>query len=1009
MSAKEDVISTDELRKRLYKTLRDRGVLDTLKTQLRNQLIHELKPAPLSGAEPSLRSDSYLISACNNIVADYLLNSGYEYSLSVFCPESGLSQEKVFKKGDLLQHLKISPESPLYKFLSPSIDNTGFLINLVSHVTDHQPAVLHCDADTQTYSSASYEQSIVEKMKMIDKEYENVNCSGEKWFSFQSKLASYRRELESQMQTEINTKMQHFKEVELAKVKMEEKVQFQKEFEKFKQELARTYEMKTKALNTREKHAIERLQKQQEIEEKNVYMQRQMVLKEIDTLRNRENELKLRMESFEETCQIHKEKMKAGEDLLRRRELAVKTMEEMYDQRLKNELSSYQLELKEDYSKRAEQLTMSEKLNKEESIRLQHDSAAMKAKLEEYNKACSDTKRLQGELDAAQQQTCLLRQQNELLRERLESMSDFPNLKEETARLQGQVKLLQKQLVEAQEENGHLRADLGKPSEEQLALQVEVRKLQSARKLDEEEFANQKHELQKQLQLEAERRGQLNMQLMECEEKLQWTTAHIEDLKMQLRQTQQALENEVLLNPKPSLVDRSMLEFADDKLVPPDIYVDRAALRPPAAYEHVGDVDQLVHGDSSSDLEMLAECHTRIRELEREAESLQEKCTKYQQRAALISDLSHPYNAQLSKGFTRPLSPEKAQTPSPAPYDAGNAFPAAHHRVTFYQDQLHKSYGMSSLSSAEAQSPRHDDLPKEQHSFTRLSFPTRRKLQRDADEEATLSPLFRDSHDSRLPSANRDDASSSGEISPGLSSPRSPQLQSTVRDRRSVPNRQCVSSSSHSSPQPERIYVADLTGISPEPGHIPELLLDTAVPLYSSEAPGGPSVPCPQSPRDLPEAAAESRGQIESLQISTASEGEDKEDEEQRWERERKERQEVRRREQEEAREREQQEAERLEKETLLRQQQQQEEEEEEARKNEEGDWDKTQEAQVPSENPLEKYMKMVLKAREKKQDKSSGGEEEHMSPEVKSLSEEKDNSIAAYSHKDEDADDDFW
>lgn len=83
---------------------------------------------------------------------------------------------------------------------------------------------------------------------------------------------------------------------------------------------------------------------------------------------------------------------------------------------------SYQLELKEDYNKRAEQLTMSEKLNKgkslnksscvqclrqhsdhvspsfpflEESIRLQHNSAAMKAKLEEYNKACTDTKRLQ--------------------------------------------------------------------------------------------------------------------------------------------------------------------------------------------------------------------------------------------------------------------------------------------------------------------------------------------------------------------------------------------------------------------------------------------------------------------------------------------------------------------------------------------------------------------------------------------------------------------------------------
>lgn len=47
----------------------------------------------------------------------------------------------------------------------------------------------------------------VEKMKMIDKEYEGLNHSGEKWFSFQSKLAPYRKEMEAQMQAEMNTKV----------------------------------------------------------------------------------------------------------------------------------------------------------------------------------------------------------------------------------------------------------------------------------------------------------------------------------------------------------------------------------------------------------------------------------------------------------------------------------------------------------------------------------------------------------------------------------------------------------------------------------------------------------------------------------------------------------------------------------------------------------------------------------------------------------------------------------
>lgn len=43
------------------------------------------------------------------------------------------------------------------------------------------------------------------------------------------------------------------------------------------------------------------------------------------------------------TCQIHEEKIKTAEELLRRRELAVKTMEDTYDQKLKNELSRYLL------------------------------------------------------------------------------------------------------------------------------------------------------------------------------------------------------------------------------------------------------------------------------------------------------------------------------------------------------------------------------------------------------------------------------------------------------------------------------------------------------------------------------------------------------------------------------------------------------------------------------------------------------------------------------------------
>lgn len=49
--------------------------------------------------------------------------------------------------------------------------------------------------------------STAEKMKSIDKEYENVSSSGDKWSSMESKLAAYRKEIEVQAQAEMNTKV----------------------------------------------------------------------------------------------------------------------------------------------------------------------------------------------------------------------------------------------------------------------------------------------------------------------------------------------------------------------------------------------------------------------------------------------------------------------------------------------------------------------------------------------------------------------------------------------------------------------------------------------------------------------------------------------------------------------------------------------------------------------------------------------------------------------------------
>lgn len=180
-----------------------------------------------------------------------------------------------------------------------------------------------------------------------------------------------------------------------------------------------------------------------------------------------------------------------------------------------------------------------------------------------------------------------------------------------------------------------------------------------------------------------------------------------------------ALENEVLRNPKPSLVDRSVLELGADKLVPPDIYVDRTLLRARVGYD-VCEIDGNLGGSKSpwsdvpdSDLELVAEAKTRIKELQREAETLEEAYRNYQQRAvrSTISHMlpprplspqqphpshfpdsplrkhdplrSHSHLAHKPKISHRPLSPQSIQSPSNG---TRKTLPSAQSRVTFSED-----------------------------------------------------------------------------------------------------------------------------------------------------------------------------------------------------------------------------------------------------------------------------------------------------------------------------------
>ncbi|XP_036162064.1 oral-facial-digital syndrome 1 protein isoform X4 [Myotis myotis] len=539
MPFKEDVLTQDELRRKLYQTFKDRGILDSLKTQLRKQLIQELMHPVLSGemrpSSISVEGSALLIGASNSLVADHLQRCGYEYSLSVFFPESGLAEEKVFTMQDLLQLIKIKPESSLYKSLVSGFDKEnkkGFLVEFLKEMAEYHQAKETCDIDTQTSPMLPIKDSLAEKLQHIDDQFAGACPQHPKLDSLEKKLSEYKREIEQQLQAEMREKLKHFKNTEIIKIKMEEKRKSEKEIAKFWSDVEKTCQAKSEALLNREKLSLERIQKHQEMETKEIYAQRQLLLKDIDLLRGREAELKQRIEAFDVSQKIQQEKHKTVADALKRRELNIKSMEETYEQKLKSEILKYQLELKDDYIAKTNKLVEEDRKNKEKAILLQEQLLALNSKKEELYHCATRVK-----------------------------------------------------------------------------------------------------------ELEIEHSAKLKAQILDYDASVKSLNMQVVDLKLQLKQTQTALENEVYRNPKTALFSRSASEF----MGPPKDERNRNLLKNFLKQEQLmadtiaarvlNYTNASTDGSSpDSEIEFVASTKARMKELEREAESLEKAFLDYRDR-----------------------------------------------------------------------------------------------------------------------------------------------------------------------------------------------------------------------------------------------------------------------------------------------------------------------------------------------------------------------------------------
>ncbi|KAL8607286.1 hypothetical protein ACOMHN_047617 [Nucella lapillus] len=568
-----EYLSAEELRNRLYHSLRNRGLVNSIKSQLRTNLITELqqsvqRPLTLHDLDTQ-ESDPLILRATNSLIADHLRRSKYEYSLGVFLPESGLSQDKIFQPEDLMTLLHISPESRLYKQLWKRTDvqnEKGLLWLVLTELSAlHSRASLEAGVQVDL-TRAGPITSLDAKLHSLEELYssrrDDLNRSSHS--AVEERLLSYQRQLEDRYNSQLKLELARLKDCEVAGMRMEEKEKGRKEMEQAKRELQRTYQEKYDRLVERERNSTERLQKEQELQEKEVYSQRQMLLSEIESVRQREAELKREAEVNKREKQLTEDRNRAKEDELRRREMELRNKEIQFDQRLQNEMAQFKLDQQAKFIDRVQNVEVREaKVKEEERI-----VAEEKSKVQSYKDDLRDKTHRVNELESAMQEArhseVSATRQNEFINQKLRDMADYKTIKEQSVSQRNELETLRTRLSELltmnERERGRqeeLLRELRRPSPETLMMQRDLERARENLRQEQLVFHQQKQLLEARLKDEVDRNRELMQRMEEQMLQMKEMNREVVDLRKQLAMTQTVLNNEVYRKPKDGANDQS--------------------------------------------------------------------------------------------------------------------------------------------------------------------------------------------------------------------------------------------------------------------------------------------------------------------------------------------------------------------------------------------------------------------------------------------------------------------
>lgn len=354
-------LSSKELKETLREVLKNSGILDGFKAQMRKELACNLslkltsssagpgqsnpeksyhfpsKPLPFAGT----LHDRILFS----LIYNFLLKRKFKSTVSVFVAESGsgLNEKKdktcyALSEEDILTALQIHVSSKMFQQFkamenvttttaAAAIATDTYKLSLLEHVINH----VSSNRSRSEEISTQTEYAGIGALELVDiqlkdarsrysRQLEDQRLTSLHNNSIDERMLEYQKECEDRYKRELESKINYMRDNEMCKVRLEEKRLARLDVEVLRKELEGDYKKRLQSNIEREGELNRRHEEKERFLQQSLYDARQMMQREIDDLKVREQSSFRRLELETQGLHVLELRLQEASNVLTNRE-----------------------------------------------------------------------------------------------------------------------------------------------------------------------------------------------------------------------------------------------------------------------------------------------------------------------------------------------------------------------------------------------------------------------------------------------------------------------------------------------------------------------------------------------------------------------------------------------------------------------------------------------------------------------------------------------------------------